>query len=132
MSLIYMMVKLECTGGLSVKCGYGSSLDRPLGYSTTNGTALLVATVRVYKKTRHQLETAIHKELTAQGYHRTINPMRGARTEWFYIPPEQATSFISQGFTQFRCCRRRKECRYIDTLEDIQRLTWQALGLSSE
>jgi hypothetical protein len=103
--MVYL-IKQEARTGSYFKIGYTKNLARFNAYITNNANVKILETVDTYKKTKHQLETAIHNELKAQGFDFVRN--YGIMTEWVFIDIAQEEAFECKGLAQFKACKNRK------------------------
>jgi hypothetical protein len=84
------------------KIGFTYDITKRLTqYITHNPTIKLLEMVDTYKKTKHSLEKALHKELKQQGYKFTIN--YGISTEWIEVDKDRPISLKN-----FNSCKNRK------------------------
>jgi hypothetical protein len=114
--MIYLIKDEKCNGAF-YKVGYATDLGKRLeGYYTANANIELLQTIDTYGKTKHQLETAVHREIKALGYkfRVTINPITKKRRvrEWFFIPKALTEDFERKGLTQFKVCKGRMITEY--------------------
>jgi hypothetical protein len=110
--MIYL-VKTEVRNGTYFKVGYAHDIfNRLRAYVTHNPNVKLLETVKTYGKTKHQLETAIHNEITALGYTFKVAD-NGITTEWFFVPMDKEAEFEKNGLAQFKACKGRKIYRNI-------------------
>ena len=109
--MIYL-VKQEARTGTYYKIGYTKSINRFKQYITHNANIQILEMVDTYRKTRHNLESAIHNELKLQGYQFISN--YGISTEWVYVPIEQEEDFERQGLAQFKACKGRKIIKWCE------------------
>lgn len=85
------------------KIGFTNNLNQRLRqYVTNNPTVELLETVITYRKTKHSLEKALHKELYNRGYRFKIG-LFNIHTEWFEC---DTTTNIT--LEQFKACQGRK------------------------
>lgn len=107
--MIYLM-KDEKRAVCMFKVGYTKNIDkRMIPYITHNPMAELIDTVVTYKKTKMQLESAIHAELESWGVD-MVEGMDGTKTEWFavdYASPLY-TALCENGLKVFKACKNRK------------------------
>ena len=105
--MIYL-IKDEKRNGTYFKVGYTSNLAKRMKqYHTHNADIVLLETIETKAKTKHQLETAIHEELTQMGYtFKLIND--GTLTEWFFVDIDHEREFETAGLAQFKSCKGRK------------------------
>ena len=74
-------------GKVFYKIGFTNNLEHRMKYyATSNPTVELIATINTYRKTKHQLETALHKELKSLGY--KFKLVFNITTEWFECDSE--------------------------------------------
>lgn len=84
------------------KPGFASKFEtRKRAYITDNPCIEFLEGVQTYAKTKHKLETAIQKEMTARGYKRIIS--YDTKTEWYEVPKGTEISL-----KDFECCKGRK------------------------
>ena len=101
--MVYLL-KMEVKNGSYYKVGFASNLAKRLNYyGTHNPCVECIETVQTYKKTKHQLETEIHKEILEQGFKFENAKINGKKTEWFFVP--EGTEITLK---QFKCCKNRK------------------------
>lgn len=104
--MIYL-VKSEVRNGTFFKVGYTTNLvKRLIPYFTHNPNAELLETIKTYKKTKCNLETEIHEEITKMGYTFKV-AKNGTVTEWFFVPKEKEKDFEEKGLSQFKACKDR-------------------------
>ena len=104
--MIYL-VKSEARNGTFFKVGYTTNLaKRLIPYFTHNPNIELLETIKTYKKTKCNLETEIHEEITKMGYTFKV-AKNGTVTEWFFVPKEKEKDFEAKGLSQFKACKNR-------------------------
>lgn len=110
--MVYLMKDEKKTACL-FKVGYTKNIDqRMIPYITHNVWAELVDAVITYKKTKMQLETAIHAELAEMGVE-MLAGMDGTITEWFAVDydSELYKELNKKGLSVFKACKGRKSVR---------------------
>lgn len=104
--MVYL-VKTEVRNGSYFKVGFTSNLDRRINhYLTHNPNCELLEIVQTYHKTKHQLESEIHRELVNKCFDFKVEP-NGVKTEWFFVPMDKEKEFQEKGLSQFDCCKNR-------------------------
>lgn len=84
------------------KIGFAKNLNNRLNsYITDNPTSIVIEQIVTYSKTKHQLETALHKELKALGYKFTVH--YGKTTEWIEVDKDKPISL-----KDFKACKHHK------------------------
>ena len=105
--MIYL-IKDEKRNGTFFKVGFATNIDRRFSqYFGHNAGMQPLEMIITYKKTKMQLETAIHEEITAMGYEFVTTP-DGKEREWFFVPLGEDVEFEKKGLAQFKSCKRRK------------------------
>lgn len=85
------------------KIGFTYNLETRLkAYISDNPTIQVIETINTHKKTKHQLEKQLHKELIKQGYKFHIS-LLNKQTEWFEVDKKTNISL-----NNFKCCKNRK------------------------
>lgn len=110
MRAVYL-IKSELRNGSLYKVGFTTDLvKRASQYHHYNPTAKMIEFIEVYEKTKHQIESAIHKEILEMGYRFVDMDTNDRRTglEWFYVSIEQEEEFERKGLAQFKTCKNRK------------------------
>lgn len=106
--------------GILLKIGYATDLiTRMKQYATHNGASKFLEYAETYKKTKHNLEKTLHKELTDRGYIRLYKKVLiwNVKTEWFHLTYEQWQELINNSDTilgNFKACKGRKVCKVED------------------
>jgi len=84
------------------KFGFATKFDnRKKSYITDNPNVHFIEGLRTYQKTKHKLESAIHRELKEKGYEFLVN--HNTQTEWFEIK-----NGMPLRFCDLECCKGRK------------------------
>ena len=99
--------------GQYFKIGHTQNLcTRMRQYVTDNPSLKLLATINTQAKTKHRLETALHRELIRLGYkfHKASILDDEISTEWFRV--SNPKSFQALGLTQFKACKGRMITEY--------------------
>lgn len=107
--MIYLM-KDEKRNVCLFKVGYTKNIDtRMIPYITHNPMAELVDAMVTYRKTKCELETAVHEELKSWGIDR-VEGMDGTVTEWFAVDYDSPlyNALTEQGLKAFKACGHRK------------------------
>lgn len=110
MPIIYL-IKSPLRGGSLYKVGYTADLvKRANQYHHYNPTAEMLEFIEVYSKTKHKVETAIHREILDMGYKFVDMDTNDRRTglEWFYVSIDHEAEFERKGLAQFKTCKNRK------------------------
>jgi hypothetical protein len=74
-------------------------------YVTHNPNLKILGMVKIYSKTKRQLENAVHKEIEKMGY--SFYSQYGIKTEWFKPNKEFAKQLNQNGLNAFNACKNR-------------------------
>ena len=110
MRAVYL-IKSEQRDGSLYKVGYTADLVKRAGqYHHYIPFAKMLEFIEVYGKTKHKVETAIHREIVQMGYKFIGMDEDDKRTglEWFFVDIEHEKEFQAKGLAQFKACKGRK------------------------
>lgn len=89
------------------KVGYTSNfMIRLRAYVTHNPNLKVLGMVKIYSKTKRQLENAVHNEIEKMGY--KFYSQYGITTEWFKPNEEFAEQLNKNGLNAFKTCKNRQ------------------------
>lgn len=93
--------------GSYYKVGYTSNfVIRLKAYVTHNPNLKVLGMVKIYSKTKRQLENAIHNEIEQMGYN--FYSQYGITTEWFKPDKEFVKQLNENGLKVFKTCKNRQ------------------------
>ena len=104
--MIYL-VKSTDREGTWFKVGYTTNLvNRLIPYFTHNPCFEIVETVKTQRRTKMELEKAVHEEIQSLGYYFKV-AKNGSLTEWFFVSKENEKEFEEKGLGQFKAMKGR-------------------------
>ena len=108
--MVYLVEAPAYDNAVFMKVGYTGKIgERMRAYACHCPGIRLLETAITYKKTKHELEKEIHKEIVAKGYEFYTVHISGLsiKTEWFYVPADKVAEFRQLGLSQFKACKNR-------------------------